>query len=107
MNTSISDSEYSDSEQSMSGSNREALHIRIQALQLFTACAHRDFKSMFSQWFTLYPIDAVDTLSPKSRYLTSVLLFDPSARCRSVAANCIASMLDKSKLFLAQADDEP
>jgi hypothetical protein len=85
---------------------REALHIRIQSLQLLMAAAHRDFKSMFGQWSTLFPIDPIDTTSPKSRFLTTVMLFDTSARCRSVASSCIAAMLDKSKMFLAQADDE-
>jgi hypothetical protein len=99
-----SDSETSDNE--LTGANREALHIRIQSLQLLIAAAHRDFKSMFGQWSKLFPTDSNDTLSQKSRYITTAMIYDTSSRCRGVAASCIGAMLERSKMFLAQADDE-
>lgn len=68
--------------------------------------AHRDFKTLFGQWNILFPTDPIDTLSLKSKFITTVMLFDISSRCRGVAAACISAMLEKSKMFLAQADDE-
>ncbi|KAL0482646.1 hypothetical protein AKO1_014349 [Acrasis kona] len=96
-----SDSDMSDND--ATGLAREAMHIRAQSLQLIGAMAHRDFKSLFAQWANLFP--SQDALSQKLPHLTSCLLFDTSARCRSVAATTISATLERSKVFLVQADD--
>jgi len=68
--------------------------------------AKGDFRSMFGEWKQLIPNHGC--LAPKPKYLptlSTVILYDTSSKCRSVAAQTLISMLDNSSKFLAQADD--
>lgn len=68
--------------------------------------AKGDFKSMFGEWKQLIPEH--HGLAPKPRFgatLATVLLYDPSPKVRSAAAQTLITMFDNSRKYLAQADD--
>ncbi|KAG2374358.1 hypothetical protein C9374_010928 [Naegleria lovaniensis] len=99
-----SDSDYSDSDLPLV--NRESIKIRLQSLQLFTVLAKKDFKSLFSQWKAFIP--ERDSLNPNPKFkqtLSTTILFDPSSKVRSTAVQALASILENSELYLAQASD--
>lgn len=99
-----SDSDYSDSDSPHI--NRDAVKIRIAALQLINTLAKKDFKSLFAQWKILFSDNDSTNQNPKSKQtLSTVLLFDPSSKVRLAAAQALASMLENSELYLAQASE--
>lgn len=97
-------SDVSDSD----GSDREAVRLRIQALQLISTLSKTNFKAVFGEWKQLMPEHAasmaqVAKFEPK---LSTVLLHDPNGRCRTAAAQTFSALVENSKIYLAQADDK-
>ncbi|KAL9648702.1 hypothetical protein ABK040_003640 [Willaertia magna] len=99
-----SDSDMSDSDSSIT--NRDAVKIRLQSLQLISTMAKKDFKSLFGEWKLILADN--DSLNPIPKYkqsISTVLLYDSSSRVRLAAVQTLGTMLENSSLYLAQASD--
>jgi hypothetical protein len=100
---------YSDSDsdsenaQKFIGKNRE--NIRLNVLQIISSLAKADFKSIFGEWKFLIPETSGLKLNTGSETLVSVMLFDPSVKCRTSATITISNLLMDSGKYLSQAED--
>jgi hypothetical protein len=79
--------------------------IIIAVLALVSSMARTHNKSMYSQWPTLFPDHATLLASTSNPHLFSLLFHSSSVKVRHASANTICALLDKSRLFLATADD--
>ncbi|XP_061163365.1 HEAT repeat-containing protein 6-like [Saccostrea echinata] len=104
---SSSESEYSDTEGGQS-SRLRSLHAKVRQCAL--ACLHTTIKSinkrvMFGYWSSFIPDSTAAGNSPQVHTLFTVILKDPSPKCRMGALAALTALIDGTKTLLATADD--
>eukprot|EP00762_Andalucia_godoyi_P005424 ANDGO_08384.mRNA.1 hypothetical protein len=84
-----------------------AERIQLSALCLLSSLAKSNPKSLHGHWNSLFADHDALSASPKTPHLFHLVLHHPSARVRSAVCAAISSLLDRSKPYLATADDRP
>ncbi|XP_048733052.1 HEAT repeat-containing protein 6-like isoform X2 [Ostrea edulis] len=104
---SSSESEYSDTEGGQSSQLR-SLHAKVRQCAL--ACLHTTIKNInkrviFGYWSSFIPDSNAAGNSPQVHTLFTVILKDPSPKCRMGALAALTALVDGTKTLLATADD--
>lgn len=104
---SSSESEYSDTEGGQS-SRLRSQHAKVRQCAL--ACLHTTIKSinkrvMFGYWSSFIPDSIAAGNSPQVHTLFTVILKDPSPKCRMGALAALTALIDGTKTLMATADD--
>ncbi|XP_033748444.1 HEAT repeat-containing protein 6-like [Pecten maximus] len=104
---SSSDSDYSDTEGGQ-GSRMRSYHTKVRQCAL--ACLHTVIKTtdrrlMFGYWSSFIPDSSAAGNSPQVQTLFTIILKDPSPKCRMGALAALTALVDGTKTFLAAAED--
>ncbi|XP_069136002.1 LOW QUALITY PROTEIN: HEAT repeat-containing protein 6-like [Argopecten irradians] len=104
---SSSDSDYSDTEGGQ-GSRMRSYHTKVRQCAL--ACLHTVIKTtdrrlMFGYWSCFIPDSSAAGNSPQVQTLFTIILKDPSPKCRMGALAALTALVDGTKAFLALAED--
>ncbi|XP_060065028.1 HEAT repeat-containing protein 6-like [Ylistrum balloti] len=104
---SSSDSDYSDTDGGQ-GSRMRSYHTKVRQCAL--ACLHTVIKTtdrrlMFGYWSCFIPDSSAAGNSPQVQTLFTIILKDPSPKCRMGALAALTALVDGTKTFLAAAED--
>ncbi|VDI23178.1 Hypothetical predicted protein [Mytilus galloprovincialis] len=104
---SSSESDFSDTEGGQSSRYRSTCaKVRQCALAcLHTVIKNTDKKVMFGYWSSFIPDSVTSGNSSQIQTLFTIILKDPSPKCRMGALATLTALLDGTKTFLAAADD--
>ncbi|OWF39764.1 HEAT repeat-containing protein 6-like [Mizuhopecten yessoensis] len=102
-----SDSDYSDTEGGQ-GSRLRSHHTKVRQCAL--VCLHTVIKTtdrrlMFGYWSSFIPDSSAAGNSPQVQTLFTIILKDPSPKCRMGALAALTALVDGTKTFLAAAED--
>ncbi|XP_048252221.1 HEAT repeat-containing protein 6-like [Haliotis rufescens] len=102
-----SDSEYSDTEGGQASRVRSmCTKVRQTAFSCFHALAKNlDKKIIFGYWSSFIPDTAGAGNSPQNQTLFTSILKDPSPMCRMGALSALTALVDRTRAFLAQAEE--
>ncbi|XP_067648655.1 HEAT repeat-containing protein 6-like [Haliotis asinina] len=102
-----SDSEYSDTEGGQASRVRSmCTKVRQTAFSCFHALAKNlDKKVIFGYWSSFIPDTAGAGNSPQNQTLFTSILKDPSPMCRMGALSALTALVDRTRAFLAQAEE--
>ncbi|KAL5016169.1 hypothetical protein ScPMuIL_005758 [Solemya velum] len=103
---SSSESDYSDTEGGQGSRLRSScIKVRQSALScLHTLIKNADRKVIFGYWSSFIP-DSQSPSSPQPQTLFTIIIKDPSPKCRMGALAALTALIDGTKPYLAVAND--